>query len=147
MPTPPGGGKGQLATPFSSASCRRSDSAWASTKSNWNSKNSGPIELSPNRTFSHPSTKLPSTSFPSTSLRIYDRIIRRDNVAHAPVAQWIAHRSSEPRVTGSNPVGRVCKARRASQLRLACSFFSGFARVWVVSGLLKRSYNGSARIA
>ena len=25
----------------------------------------------------------------------------------APVAQWIEHRSSEPRVTGSSPVGRV----------------------------------------
>ena len=26
---------------------------------------------------------------------------------HAPVAQWIEHRSSEPRVGGSNPFGRT----------------------------------------
>ena len=27
--------------------------------------------------------------------------------AHAPVAQWIEHRSSEPRVAGSSPAGRI----------------------------------------
>ena len=60
-----------------------------------------------------------------------------------PWRNWIAHRSSEPRVTGSNPVGRVRKAIRASQLRLVCSFFSGFTGVCPVSYCFKAGYNES----
>ena len=33
--------------------------------------------------------------------------LRLSSVAHAPVAQWIEHRPPEPKVAGSNPVGRA----------------------------------------
>ena len=33
--------------------------------------------------------------------------LRLSSVAHAPVAQWIERRPPEPKVAGSNPVGRA----------------------------------------
>ncbi len=52
---------------------------------------------------------------------------RNDSAAHALVAQWIEHRSSEPRVGGSNPSERAtllnlnrAVARRELYFPLGC---------------------------
>ena len=47
-----------------------------------------------------------------------------------PWRNWIAHRSSEPRVAGSNPAGRArcLRLRRGVFGRLFCWFFRGFRR-------------------
>lgn len=51
------------------------------------------------------------------SLGLREKVSRAENnysfffkkAATRPWRNWIAHRSSEPRVTGSNPVGRIFK--------------------------------------
>jgi hypothetical protein len=40
------------------------------------------------------------------------------DIPHAPVAQWIEHRPSKPRVAGSTPAGRASSNRGASPLEL-----------------------------
>ena len=45
----------------------------------------------------------------------------------APVAQWIEHRSSEPRVVGSNPAGRaIFQHINAKETALVISRFVAF---------------------
>ena len=51
------------------------------------------LEIEGSNPFTHP------TKYPLGQSVIPSRL--------APVAQWIEHRSSEPRVVGSNPSGRV----------------------------------------
>ncbi len=57
------------------------------------------LEIEGSNPFAHPTSAL------ETDRR--DGSVLHKALLYAPVAQWIEHRSSEPRVTGSNPVGRA----------------------------------------
>ena len=57
--------------------------------------------------------------------------LRLSSVVHAPVAQWIEHRPPEPKVAGSNPVGRVRTCRLGPRrLDEETGWIERYRRLW-----------------
>ena len=47
-----------------------------------------------------------------------------------PWRNWIAHRSSEPRVVGSNPTGRAEETRRGSDRPITGKHLTALGAIW-----------------